>query len=158
SGHHSTRELRPRRRFAARLALLIFLLFAALQSISFYVESLWYGSLGFESVYWYRLRAQSLVFLTVAALTTVVLCFLVRIAIPSAGFSPRPFPQIGQEAIAIPTSDTLKRLALPAAIVIGLFFGLVFSADWNTFALFANRSATPSAVDPIFGHELSFYF
>src|SRR5262245_40404928 len=158
SGHHSTHELRPRRRFAARLALLIFLLFAGLQSISFYVESLWYGSLGFESVYWYRLRTQSLVFLTVAALTTVVLWCIFRIATPSSSFSRRPFLQIGQEAIVIPTSDTLKRLALPTAIVIGLFFGLVFSADWNTFALFANRSATPSLVDPVFGHELSFYF
>ena len=36
--------------FVARLAILIVLVIAALQSISFYVESLWYGAVGFESV------------------------------------------------------------------------------------------------------------
>src|SRR5262249_24732042 len=76
---------------------------------------------------------------------------------PPPGYSRRPFLQIGQEAIVIPTSDALKRLAMPAAIVIGIFFGLSFSADWSTFALFANRTATSSVVDPIFGRPLSFY-
>src|SRR5262249_27304329 len=32
------------------------------------------------------------------------------------------------------------------------------SSDWNTFALFVNRAATPAVSDPIFGRPLSFYF
>src|SRR5262245_48728320 len=155
--HHATPVPRPARGFFVRLALLVFLLIAALQSISIYFETLWYGSLGFESVYWYRLRMQSLVFLVVAVVSAIILRLVFRLVTPPPGYTRRPFLQIGQEAIVIPTADALKRLAMPAAVIIGIFFGLSFSADWSTFALFANRSTTSSVVDPIFGRPLSFY-
>jgi uncharacterized protein len=150
-------DTRPARSLALRLIFLIVLLIAAFQSISIYVESLWYGSLGFESVYWYRLRAQSAVFLTVAIVTTIALWLIFRLVTPPAGYTRKPFLQFGQETIAIPTSDTLKALTLPAAIVFGLLFGITFTADWNTFALFLNRTGTQTVVDPIFNRPLSFY-
>src|SRR5437868_2068066 len=96
-------DLRPARGFAVRLAVVIFLIIAGLQSISFYVDSLWYASLGFEPVYWYRLRAQSLVFLIVAVVTTAALYTIFRLVTPPPGYARRPFLQIGQDAIAIPT-------------------------------------------------------
>jgi uncharacterized protein len=155
--HLPAPELRSARNFLFRLVLLIILLIAAFQSISFYVESLWYGSLGFEPVYWYRLRTQAQVFLAAGAITTVALWVIFRLVTPPKGYTRRPILQFGQEAIVIPTSDTLKRLTLPAAIVLGIFFGISFSSEWSTLALFANRTATPDIADPIFGRPLSFY-
>src|SRR5262249_23767917 len=140
-----------------RLIALIVLLIAAFQSISIYVESLWYGSLGFEPVYWYRLRAQSAVFLTVGIITTVALWLIFRLVTPLPGYTPRPFVQLGQESISIPNTNTLKKRALRASIVFGVLFGITFTADWNTFALFLNRADTPGIVDPIFNKPLSFY-
>jgi uncharacterized protein len=150
-------DLRSPRSFIVRLGIVIFILIAALQSVSFYVESLWYGSLGFASVYWYRLRAQSLLFLTVTILTACALWLIFRLVTPAAGNTRRPFLQFGQESILIPTRDTLKRAALPVAMVVGVFFGVSFSSDWSTFAVFLNRTATPLISDPIFGRSLSFY-
>src|ERR1051326_2915079 len=150
-------DFRATRGFIVRLAVAIVFLIAAFQSISFYVESLWYGSLGFESVYWYRLRAQGLVFLIVTVVTTLVLWLMFRMVTPPPGYTRRPFLRFGQETFAIPTSDTLKSLAKPAAIILGIFFGLSFSSDWNTFTLFLNRTATSPVADPIFGKPLSFY-
>ena len=147
----------PARSFLLRVGILVILLIAAVQSISFYVESLWFGSLGFERVYWYRLEAQAAVFFAFTIGTAAILWLLFRIVMPPAGYSRRPFIQFGQEAIAIPTSETLKRIALPAAILIGVFFGLSFSADWNIFTLFINSVPVPSVSDPIFGHSVSFY-
>src|SRR5215831_11527190 len=135
-------DWRSARTFLVRLGIVIFVLIAALQSISFYVESLWYGSLGFASVYWYRLRAQSMLFLGVSIVTAAVLWVIFRAVTPPPGYSRRPFLQLGQEAILIPTRDALRRLALPAAAIIGVFFGISFSADWNIFALFLNKTAT----------------
>jgi uncharacterized protein len=157
SDFHSRQGFRPARGFVVKLVILVLFLFAGLQSISFYVQSLWYGSLGFESVYWYRLRAQAVVFLVVSALTALALRFIFRLVAPPPGHSRRPYVQIGQEAIAIPSSDTLKALALPVAVMVGILFGATLSANWSTFAMFVNRTATPSVVDPIFGRELSFY-
>src|SRR5215471_17376464 len=150
-------DTRAVRSLALKLIVLIVLLIAAFQSISIYVESLWYGSLGFEPVYWYRLRAQSAVFLTVGIATTIALWLIFRLVMPPPGYMRRPFLQFGQETISIPTSDTLKKLALPASIVFGVLFGITFTADWNTFALFLNRTDTQGVVDPIFNRPLSFY-
>src|ERR1051325_11244685 len=149
--------LAPARSFLLRVGILVILLIAAVQSISFYVESLWFGSLGFERVYWYRLEAQTAVFFAFTIGTAAILWLLFRIVMPPAGYSRRPFIQFGQEAIAIPTSETLKRIAAPAAILIGVFFGLSLSADWNVFTLFINRVPVSSVSDPIFGRPLSFY-
>jgi uncharacterized membrane protein (UPF0182 family) len=155
--YHPSVKFRPARGFVVRLAVLIFLIIAAFQSISFYFASLWYGSLGFESVYWYRLRAEAILFLSVATVSAIVLWVIFRLVTPTPGHSPRPFLQFGQQAIVMPTTDTLKQLAMPVSIVVGAFFGIAFSSDWNTFALFLNRTATPTIVDPIFGRPISFY-
>jgi len=121
------------------------------------VESLWFGSLGFEPVYWYRLETQTAVFFVFTVGSSLFLWLLFRAVMPPAGYSRRPFIQLGQEAIAIPTTETLKGLVLPAAVLIGVFFGLTYSADWNIFAIFLNRVQASSVSDPIFGRPLSFY-
>jgi uncharacterized protein len=145
-------------RFAVRLALIVFFAIAALQSISYYVDSLWFASLGFESVYWYRLRIQLLVFLAFALGSGALLWLLFRLVMPKGGDDRRSFVEIAGETIVMPSAAHLKRFAAPVAILLGIFFGLSFSADWNTYALFFNRSETPSLTDPIFGRPLSFYF
>src|SRR5262249_9053958 len=155
--HLPAPDFRSTRSLVLRLAILIFLVIAALQSISFYVESLWYDSLGFESVYWYRLRAQSLVFLATGAITTIALWVIFRLVTPPPGYGRRPFVRFGQEEIIIPTTDTLKGLAMPVALLLGVFFGISFASDWSTFALFFNRVPTAGNSDPIFNHSLSFY-
>jgi uncharacterized protein len=155
--HRFSSDMRVARKFAVRLAVLLLIVFAAFQSISFYIESLWYDSLGFASVYWYRLRAQSILFLGVSIVTAVVLWIIFRAVTPPPGYSRRSFLQLGQDAIMIPTRDALRRIALPAAAIIGIFFGISFSSDWNTFALLLNKTATNSPVDPIFGRPVSFY-
>src|SRR5438309_5828039 len=89
-------DLPPVRRFFLRLGILVVLLIAAFQSISFYVESLWFGSLGFEPVYWYRLEAQTTVFFAFTIITAVVLWTLFRLVMPAAGYSRQPSIQFGQ--------------------------------------------------------------
>jgi uncharacterized membrane protein (UPF0182 family) len=83
--HLPSPSFRSTRGLVVRLAVLIFLLIAALQSVSFYVESLWYGSLGFEATYWYRLRTQSLVFLAAGSLTALALWVMFRLVTPPQG-------------------------------------------------------------------------
>src|SRR2546428_13620239 len=111
-------EFRSVRVFLVRLGLIVVFLIAAFQSISFYVESLWFASLGFEPVYWYRLQAQGAVFLAFTVASAIVLWFLFRLVMPAAGYSHRPFLQFGQEAIVFPTLETLKPFALSASVII----------------------------------------
>src|SRR5437867_3688842 len=157
SDYHRPLDSRAMRRFALRVVIVVVILAAAFQSISFYVESLWFESLGFQSVYWYRLQAQGIVFLTFAVASALLLYFFFRLVTPAGEYARRPFVEIAGEAIVIPPPESLKRLAKPVAIILGVFFGLSFSADWSTYALFVNRVPTSSVSDPIFGRQLSFY-
>src|SRR5215208_1308053 len=53
----------------AALAL-IFILF---RSVSIYVSALWFGSLGYSSVYWYIFKAKLILFFGFAILTALLL-------------------------------------------------------------------------------------
>ena len=67
----------PRRRRRLPLILvLIFLavvLFGSRSALSYYVDALWFGSLGYGDVFWKTLRLQSTVFTTFAAATFLIL-------------------------------------------------------------------------------------
>ena len=149
-------DTRRIRRFILRLVIFVVLIVAAFESISFYVESLWFDSLGYVSVFWYRLRLEGLVFLVFASASSFLLWVLFRLAMPATSSTRRL--EIGGEAIILPSAESLKGLASPIAIVLGVFFGLSFSVDWNDYALFLNRPSPSGVSDPILGHPLSFYF
>ena len=153
-------ELDPRsvRRFVIRAALIVAILIALAQSISIYVENLWFESLGYSAVYWYQLRAQGMTFLVFAFASGILLWLLFRLVTPSGGRPRGALIRFGNENISVPSSDSVRKFALPAAAVLGLIFGLAFSGDWDTFALFLNRGAPGGALDPIFGRPLTFYF
>jgi len=144
-------------RLVVRVGLLILILIAALQSISIYVDSLWFASLGFEPVYWYKLRMQGTVFLVFAVASIAILWTIFRLVIPEAGFARRPFLEIAGERVAIPTTAVLKRLSGPIAVVLGVLVGITFSTDWYTFATFLNAAQSAGPVDPIFGRSITFY-
>jgi uncharacterized membrane protein (UPF0182 family) len=44
------------------------------------------------------------------------------------------------------------------AILVAVFMGLVFSSQWETFALYLNRGSSDTIVEPRFGLSLSFFF
>src|SRR5437764_6673248 len=65
---------RPRRR--GRLVLLAVaaaVVFGGGTALSYYVDALWFGSLGYADVFWKTLNLQAVVFTAFAAITFVVL-------------------------------------------------------------------------------------
>jgi hypothetical protein len=68
-------RMRPRRRGTTRLVLLAVLgvvLFGASTAASYYVDALWFASLGFASVFWTRLTLQAATFGAFTLLTFLV--------------------------------------------------------------------------------------
>ena len=79
----SSRDRSPQgRHFIARLFAVVLLLVAANVATGIYVEDLWFDSLGFGTVYWYRLMMQAGVFLAVGIVTTSVLWASFRLVLP----------------------------------------------------------------------------
>jgi len=154
------RRRSPRRR--GRLFLLVvlaILLFSGGTALSYYVDALWYGSLGFADVFWRTLNVQAAVF---SGFTIVTFA-----ALYSAFLALKP-PRLGELAglpilingqpVKLPVEPVIRLVALGGSLVIAVITGSAMAADWPTLALYWYARPGPTPVDPIFGRPLTFYF
>ncbi|MBV9958463.1 MAG: UPF0182 family protein [Acidobacteria bacterium] len=151
--------LRPKRRKRLWLiAALVALVIALLSSISVYVEALWFGSLGYSSVYWYTLRLKLSLFLVFALLTIVMLRLglsLLERAFASTALERRTVI-INNQAVTLDPARILRPLAWIVSCIFAVVYALGMSEEWQAFALFLNQAPAPDA-DPIFGKSVGFY-
>jgi uncharacterized protein len=151
---------RPRRLFFLVIAILAVIIFSSRTALSYYVDSLWFSSLGYEGVFRKTLSLQWAVF---AAFFAVTFLFLYGwfLALRRAYQTDLPDNYrivVGGQALHLPVSRILHLLGLAASLVVGVVTAASLMAAWPTFAVYwyAQR-ATTGAVDPIFGKSISFY-
>ena len=154
-----TPSRQPRRR--GRLVLLAaaaLLVFGGGTALSYYVDSLWFGSLGFADVFWKTLRLQSLVF-SVFTGATFLLLYAAYFALKPAQLDLTSGPiLINGQPLRLPVEPVLRLIALVAAAFVAVITGLGMMAEWNTFALYWNQvPAAGAALDPVFGRPITFY-
>ena len=152
----------PRRR---RLFLLILAVFAAVffggrNALSYYVDVLWFKSLGYEDVFWKTLSLQWGVFAAFAA-TTFLILYGSFLALKRIHLSDLPSGHtilIGGRPVKLPIEPVLRLIALGVSLAIAAASGAAMMAEWPALALFwyAPR-ATGSVVDPIFGKPPNFF-
>jgi uncharacterized membrane protein (UPF0182 family) len=137
---------------------LVAVLFALSRASSVYIDALWFGSLGYASVYWTTLKYEVALFAIFALATIVVLRLAFRLlerAFDVSALAPRRV-LINQQPVLVNPARLLK----PAAWLVSVFFGFIYGAemggDWQKFALWLRQPAT-SEVDPVFGKRLGFY-
>jgi uncharacterized protein len=145
--------------------LLIFTVLAAIlfggrTALSYYVEMLWFESLGYEDVFWKTLSFQWGIFAAFSAVTFLIL-YGSFLALKRAHLPDLPSGQtifIGGQPVKLPVEPVLRLIALGVSLAIALLTGASMMAEWPTLALFcyAPRS-TGGVVDPIFGRPLHFF-
>jgi len=149
----------PRRR--GRLLLLFalaLLLFGGGTALSYYVDSLWFDSLGFADVFWTTLRLQSVIF-TVFTVSTFLLLYAAYFALKPARLDLTSGPiLINGQPIRLPVEPVLRLIALLASAFLAVITGLGMMAQWTTIALYWNQAPLAGGtLDPIFGRPLDFY-
>src|SRR5579871_3528874 len=156
---------RPRRH-RGRIAILIALalvIFGGGTALSYYVDALWFDSLGFGEVFWKSLNLQGVTFAVFFLATFGVLYGAFSALKPARLGELTNFPiLINGQPIRLPVEPVLKLIALVAALLIGFATGAGLMAEWPTLALwwYARPDALPAAartLDPILGRPLSFY-
>src|ERR1700733_5320320 len=126
--------------------------------VSYYVDALWFDSLGYAAVFWTRINLQALTF-AVFSIITFVAIYGAFLALKPARFDQLIGGRIliNQQWVQVPIEPVLKLVALGLAVVIAIGKGAGMMASWTTFALFWDAPADSSALDPIFGRPLGFY-
>ncbi|MGE5217519.1 MAG: UPF0182 family protein [Chloroflexota bacterium] len=142
-------------------ALVVFFVFSR-----FFVDLLWFSSLGFRDVFTTTWFTMLTVFVVGAAASSTILGLNGMIALKiksAAARRPQSFRVIRRSAEGIPEVIELSLDRLPlrlivaaGSLVIGLFVGFAQSSNWDTllkwfYAVPFGRS------DPLFGNDLGFY-
>ena len=149
----------PRRR--GRLlffAVLAVVLFGGGTTLSYYVEALWYESLGFSEVFWTTLRFQSTLF-ALFTLPTFIVLYGAFLALKPDQIDLTSGPiLVNGEPLRLPVEPVLRLIGLIASLFLAVVTGLGMTSLWATFALYWYGSPVAgAATDPIFGRPATFY-
>jgi uncharacterized membrane protein (UPF0182 family) len=138
---------------------MVLLLFGAGALISWYVEALWFVSVGYSSVFWKTLGIKAGLFAGFFVATVLLL---------QGAFwalRPRRLDRAQFERTVIingrPVSVSFKPVARILTWVVALFvaaasaFGM--AADWTTFVLWWQAPQPVAPVDPVFARPIAFY-
>jgi len=161
----TTLDWPPPRRRRRRGRLLLFGLLAAIlfgggTALSYYIESLWFDSLGFSSVFWKTINIQALIFAAFFAATFAVLYGAFLLLRPAKLAELTSPILINGQPLRLPVEPVLRLIGGGIAIVIAAITGLGMLAEWPTFALWRYGRNLPTALvgnDPIFGRPIGFY-
>ncbi|MFZ1131551.1 MAG: UPF0182 family protein, partial [Terriglobales bacterium] len=155
-----THTPRRRRRWLLLLVVIAGIFFGGRTALSYYVDALWFGSLGYANVFWKTLSLQWGIFAFFTAATFVILygtfAALKRAHLPDLPSGHTVF--IGGQPLKLPVEPVLRLIALGVSLVIAAITGASMMVEWPTLALYwyAPR-ASGSVVDPIFGKPLNFF-
>ena len=119
------------------LLLIVGLWLAASTAVSYYVDALWFASLGYADVFWKSLNIQAFVFAGFAAVTFLIL-YGAFLALRPARWSELGVGNvflINGQPVSLPVGPVLRLLALVIALAVALLTGTAMMANWSVFAL-----------------------
>ena len=151
---------RHHRLFFVVLAVLAIVIFSGRTALSYYVDALWFGSLGYGDVFRKTLGLQWAVFTAFFALTFLLLYgwFLALRRAYRADLPDDHMIFVGGQPLRLPVARMLRLVGLGFSLVVAVITGASVMMEWPTFALYWYAPRTISgAVDPVFGKPISFY-
>ena len=150
----------PRRVFFSVLAILAVIIFSSRTALSYYVDALWFESLGYGDIFRKSLSLQWVVFATFFVGTFLVL-YGWFLALRTSYRSDLPDDYkiyIGGQPLHLPVARVLGLLGFGVSVVVGVFAAASAMTEWPTFALYWHAArAADGAIDPVFGKSISFY-
>ena len=149
-----------RRGFLILIAIVAAILFGSRTALTYWVDLLWFRSLGYGEVFWKTWGLEWGVFAAFAVATFLVL-YGAFSALKRAHAADLPNDHtifIAGNPVRLPIAPGLNIAAIGISLVIAIATGAAMEAQWPTLALYwyAPR-ATGSVADPIFGMPLNFY-
>jgi len=151
---------RMRRRLLL-LAVIVFGIFVSGRiALAYWVDLLWFASLGFGDVFWKTLGLQTGIFaiFTIATFLLLYGAFSVIRRTHQADLPSAHAIVIAGQPISLSVAPVLRFISFCVSIVIAGMTGLAMMQDWPTLALFWYAPhASGSVADPIFGKPLNFF-
>jgi uncharacterized membrane protein (UPF0182 family) len=155
-----TNPPRRRRLFLIVIAVVACIVLGSRTAFSYWVDLLWFRSLGYAEVYWKTLSLRWGIFTAFAAATFVIL-YGAFSALKRAHRADVPTGHtifINGRPVRLTVEPVMRFAALGVSLAVAGATGTAMMAEWPALALlwYAPR-ATGGVVDPIFGKPLNFF-
>jgi len=127
-------------------------------ALSFWVDLLWFKSLGYESVWW-KARGMEWGIFAGFAVATFLILFGTFSWLKRAHRDDLPNDHtvfIGGRPVNLSIEPVLRVVGVGGSVVIALLTGAAMGAQWQTLALWW-YAPKGGVADPIFGRSLGFY-
>jgi len=139
------------------VGLVLLLVFSAKAMSSFYVNVLWFNSVGRSDVYWAVLRSKAEL---VGVFTIGCFLFLWVNLLIADRLAPLTLPNTPEDQTIIRirelTAKSRGKLRIALAVLIAFMLGLPASSQWQEWTMFRNRQAF-AVGDPLFKANVGFY-
>jgi hypothetical protein len=151
---------RRNRKFFVLLAIIALIFFGSRTVLSYWVELLWFRSLGYGEVFLRQLALQWGIFAAFAVVTFFIL-YGTFLLLNRAHRDELPLDHtivFGGREVNLSVRPFLRIFAIGASLLIALATGGTMASEWPTLALFwFAPNAAGTVADPIFGKPLNFF-
>jgi uncharacterized membrane protein (UPF0182 family) len=151
---------RRNRKFFVLLAIIALIFFGSRTVLSYWVELLWFRSLGYGDVFLRQLALQWGIFAAFAVVTFFIL-YGTFLLLNRAHRDELPLDHtivFGGREVNLSVRPFLRIFAIGASLLIALATGGTMASEWPTLALFwFAPNAAGTVADPIFGKPLNFF-
>jgi len=133
---------------------------ASRTAISYWVDLLWFHSLGYGQVFWKTRGFEWGVFAAFGVVTFLFLlgAFTALKRAHSADLPSTHTVLFGGQSVDLPVAKVLRAISIVGSILVALVTAAAMEAQWPTLALYWYAPpATGGIADPIFGRPLNFY-
>ena len=139
------------------IGAILALIFSARSLSTFFVNVLWFDSIGRGDVYWGVLRSK----IELGAIFTIGAALVLWVNLVIADrLAPLVLPDTPEDQTVMrireATAKSRGKLRAAVALIIGVVVGLPASAQWQEWILFRNRQPF-AAKDPLFDANIGFY-
>jgi uncharacterized protein len=142
----------------AILAIVVGLVLGARGMLSWYVDALWFDSLGYGDVFWKTLELKSTLFCGFTLSTFLIVYAALRLLKP--GDLTTRLLHVNGQPVSLSLQPLVRVISWAVALVVGLGAGSGMMAEWTTFGQYLRAPAASglsALADPIFGRPVAFY-
>ncbi len=142
------------------VVILAAFLFGGQTALSYWVDLLWFRSLGYGDVFWTTWRLQCGIF-AIFAVATFLILYGAFLGLKRAHQADLPSDHeivIAGQPVNLSVEPALRIVAFCVALLVAGVTGTTIMGEWPTLALFWYASPNAgSAADPIFGKPIDFF-
>jgi len=148
------------RKWLIIIAAVVVIFIIARIVLSYWLDLLWFSSLGYSEIFW-RTRVMEAEVFTVFAVATFVILFVALKAIQRSQQANLPRAREimlqGGRTLNISIDPVLRVAIWIVSLLTAFLSGASMLSDWPTFALLLHAPRTTTVTDPIFAKPLSFF-